>query len=142
MGYAQIQSTRPMTLAYGLNDSPVGQLAWIIEKFKEWTDPESELPEQAVDGDRLLTNVSLYWFTGTAGSSANLYYETANDRSLWAPRPRGTVPTAVAVSLTQDIAIRRFAERDHNIVRWTESERGGHFMTLEAPDFLICCRRG
>jgi pimeloyl-ACP methyl ester carboxylesterase len=137
MGYLQIQSTRPMTLAYGLNDSPAGQLAWIVEKFKEWTDPKSELPEQAVDRDELLTNVSIYWFTGTAGTSANLYYETANDGSLWVPRPRGTAPTAVAVSMTQDVAIRRFAERDHNIVRWTESERGGHFMALEAPDFLI-----
>lgn len=64
MGYLHIQSTRPMTLSYGLNDSPAGQLAWIIEKFKEWTDPKSELPEQAVDRDRLLTNVSIYWFTG------------------------------------------------------------------------------
>jgi pimeloyl-ACP methyl ester carboxylesterase len=126
-----------MTLSYGLNDSPAGQLAWIIEKFKEWTDPTSELPEQAVDRDRLLTKVSIYWFTGTAGPSANLYYETANDSSLWAPRPRGTAPTGVAVSLTQDIAIRRFAERDHNVVRWTETDRGGHFMALEAPDFLV-----
>jgi len=136
-GYLQIQSTRPQTLAFGLNDSPVGQLAWIIEKFKEWTDPRANLPEDAVDREVLLTNASLYWFTGTAGSSANLYFETANDQSLWMPRPRGTVPTAVAVSLTQDVAIRKFAEKDHNIVRWTELERGGHFMALEAPEFLV-----
>ena len=77
-GYMQIQATRPQTLAYGLNDSPVGQLAWIVEKFKEWTDPAAELPEDAVDRDQLLTNVMLYWLTGTAGSSAHLYYETAH----------------------------------------------------------------
>ena len=123
MGYAQIQGTRPQTLAYGLADSPVGQLAWIVEKFKEWTDPAAELPEDAVDRDHMLTDVSIYWFTNTAGSSANLYYETYHDPSLFAPRERGTVPTGVAVSTTQDIAIRRFAERDHNIVHWTEFGR-------------------
>src|SRR4030095_10778464 len=77
-GYAMIQITRPQTLAHGLHDSPVGQLAWIVEKFKEWTDPAAELPEDAVDRDLLLTNVMLYWLTGTAGSSANSYYEAAH----------------------------------------------------------------
>ncbi|MGW1992208.1 epoxide hydrolase family protein [Embleya sp. NPDC001921] len=137
MGFNAIQSTRPQTLAYGLHDSPVGQLGWIVEKFKEWTDTASELPEDAVDRDTLLTNVSLYWFTGTAGSSANLYYEMAHDPSAWAPKDRGTVPTAVAVALQQDVAIRRFAERDHNVVRWTEFERGGNFLSLEQPELLI-----
>ncbi|MFI6580408.1 epoxide hydrolase family protein [Embleya sp. NPDC050493] len=137
MGFNAIQSTRPQTLAHGLHDSPVGQLAWIVEKFKEWTDTASELPEDAVDRDTLLTNVSLYWFTGTAGSSANLYYEMAHDPSAWAPKERGTVPTAVAVALPQDVAIRRFAERDHNVVRWTEFERGGNFLSLEQPELLI-----
>ena len=69
-GYIQIQSTRPQTLAYALTDSPVGQLAWIVEKFKEWAWPGAELPEAAVDRDQLLTNVSIYWFTNSAGSSA------------------------------------------------------------------------
>lgn len=137
MGFNAIQSTRPQTLAYGLHDSPVGQLGWVVEKFKEWTDTASELPEDAVDRDTLLTNVSLYWFTGTAGSSANLYYEMAHDPSAWAPKDRGTVPTAVAVALPQDVAIRRFAERDHNVVRWTEFERGGNFLSLEQPELLI-----
>ena len=76
-GYADIQSTRPQTLAYALTDSPVGQLAWIAEKFKEWTD-SSDRPEDAVDRDHLLTNVMLYWLTGTAGSSARIYYERAH----------------------------------------------------------------
>ena len=76
-GYAIIQSTRPQTLAFGLADSPAGQLAWIVEKFKEWTDPAFELPEEAVDRDLMLTNVSVYWLTGTATSSARLYRERA-----------------------------------------------------------------
>jgi epoxide hydrolase len=136
-GYFQIQATRPQTLAYGLTDSPVGQLAWIVEKFKEWTDASAALPEDAVDRDHLLTNVSIYWFTATAGSSANLYYETYHDPSLWAPAERGTVPTGVAVSLTADVAVRKIAERDHNIVHWSEFERGGHFAAMEAPEFLV-----
>jgi epoxide hydrolase len=137
MGYAQIQGTRPQTLAYGLNDSPVGQLAWIVEKFKEWTDASAELPEDAVDRDHMLTDVSIYWFTATAGSSANLYYETFRDPSMRAPKERGTVPTGVAVSLTADVAIRKLAERDHNVVHWSEFERGGHFAAMEAPEFLV-----
>ena len=79
-----IQATRPQTLAYGLTDSPVGQLAWIVEKFKEWTDPAAELPEDAVDRDQMLTNVMLYWLTGTAGSSARIYYEAHARRRLGA----------------------------------------------------------
>jgi epoxide hydrolase len=136
-GYSQIQSTRPQTLAYGLTDSPVGQLAWIVEKFKEWTDPAAELPEDAVDRDHLLTNVSVYWFTRTAGSSAGHYYDVGHDPSAWEPAPRGTVPTGVAVSLTQDVAVRRLAERDHNVVHWSEFDRGGHFAAMENPEFLV-----
>jgi pimeloyl-ACP methyl ester carboxylesterase len=137
MGYVQIQGTRPQTLAYGLTDSPVGQLAWIVEKFKEWTDSAKALPEDAVDIDRILTDVSVYWFTRTAGSSANLYYETFHDPETWAPKPRGTVPTGVAVFKTADVAIRRLAERDHHVVQWSEFDRGGHFAALEAPDLLL-----
>ncbi|RJL32033.1 epoxide hydrolase family protein [Bailinhaonella thermotolerans] len=137
MGFNVIQSTRPQTLAYGLHDSPVGQLAWIAEKFKEWTDPAADLPEDAVGRDNLLTNVSLYWFTGTAGSSANLYYEMAHDPSAYAPKERGTVPTGVAVALPTDVAIRRFAERDSNVVHWSELERGGNFLPLEQPAAFV-----
>jgi pimeloyl-ACP methyl ester carboxylesterase len=137
MGFNAIQSTRPQTLAYGLHDSPVGQLAWIVEKFKEWTDVAADLPEDAVDRDTLLTNVSLYWFTGTAGSSANLYYEMAHDPGAFAPKPRGTVPTGVIATSTTDVAIRRFADRDHNITHWTEVERGGNFLALEQPTLLV-----
>jgi len=135
-GYMQQQGTRPLTVQQGLHDSPSGQLAWIVEKFKEWTDETVELPEEAVGRDQLLTDVSLYWFTGTAGSSANLYYETFHDPAMWAPQPRGTVPTGVAVALNADVAIRRLAERDHNVVRWTELERGGHFLAMEQPELF------
>jgi epoxide hydrolase len=132
-----IQATRPKTLAYGLTDSPIGQLAWIVEKFKEWVDPAAARPEDAIDRDHILTNVSLIWFTATAGSSANLYYETLHDPLANKRKRRNSVPTGVAVSLTQDVTIRRWAERENNIVHWTEFEHGGHFAALEAPEFLI-----
>jgi epoxide hydrolase len=136
MGYMQVQGTRPQTIAYALADSPVGQLAWIVEKFKDWTNPSAELPEDAVDRDRLLANVSVYWFTNTARSSANAYYERFHDASMWAPRQRSTVPTGVAV-FPQDVAIRRFAEKTETVVRWSEFDRGGHFAAMEAPDLLV-----
>jgi epoxide hydrolase len=133
-GYASIQSTRPQTLAYALTDSPVGQLAWIVEKFKEWTDPAAGLPEDAVDRDHILTDVSIYWLTATAGSSARLYYEGA--RSWGQPSEPSAVPTGVAV-FPMDITIRSIAESQHNIVHWTEFDRGGHFAAMEAPDLLV-----
>ncbi|GAA3024030.1 epoxide hydrolase family protein [Streptosporangium longisporum] len=133
-GYATIQSTRPQTLAYGLQDSPAGQLAWITEKFREWTDPARELPEDAVDRDQLLTNVSVYWLTGTAGSSARLYRDGAMDWSQ--SMGRSAVPTGVAV-FPGDAGIRRIAERDDNVVHWSEFGRGGHFAAMEAPDLLV-----
>jgi epoxide hydrolase len=131
-----------------------------VEKFKELTWPEDGLPEESVDRDRMLTDISLYWFTGTAGSAAQVYYEEmsatawtdANDAadeadwngggndwdggegSGWSPQ-RGTVPTAVLVS-AHDVTVRRWAERDHNITAWTELEEGGHFLAMEAPDVL------
>lgn len=134
-GYMQLQGTRPLTIAHSLNDSPAGQLAWIVEKFKDWTDPAAKLPEDAVDRDRILTNISIYWFTDTATSVANSYYERFNDPSMWAPKPRGTVPTGVAV-FTTDTSVRRFADKAHNVVHWSEFDRGGHFPALEVPDVL------
>ncbi|PZS25127.1 MAG: epoxide hydrolase [Pseudonocardiales bacterium] len=136
MGYSQIQGTRPKTLMHALNDSPAGQLAWIVEKFQEWTDPSSATPEDAVDRDHLLTNTSIYWFTQTAGSSANHYWETNHDPSTFAPQPKSDVPLAVLLSQTQDITIRRLAERDHTLKRWTELEHGGHFIAMENPQAL------
>ncbi|HEX5503958.1 MAG TPA: epoxide hydrolase [Thermomicrobiales bacterium] len=131
--YFQLQATRPQTLAYGLTDSPVGQLAWIMEKFKEWTHPAADLPERSIDRDRMLTNVTLYWLTRAGASSAHLYYESMHSRN-W-PTP-SAVPTGVAV-FAEDIPIRRFAEQTNNIVHWREFARGGHFAALEAPDLLV-----
>jgi epoxide hydrolase len=107
----------------------------IVEKFQDWTDPAAELPEDAVDRDRILTDVSIYWFTGTAGSAAHTYYERFNDPAMWLPRDRGTVHTAVAV-FSADVAIRPFASKLNNVVHWSEFDRGGHFAALEAPDLL------
>jgi epoxide hydrolase len=132
-GYFEIQATRPQTLAYALTDSPVGQLAWIVEKFKEWTHA-ADVPEDAVDRDQLLTNVMLYWLTRTANSSARLYYENMHAGS-WGQQP-GTTPTGVAV-FAEDYAIRRYGERGNNIVHWSEFDRGGHFAAMEAPDLLV-----
>jgi pimeloyl-ACP methyl ester carboxylesterase len=133
-GYNVIQSTRPQTLAYGLADSPVGQLAWIVEKFKEWTH-DAEVPEDAVDRDRMLANVMIYWLTNTAGSSARIYYEGAHSGS-WGPAERSPVPTGVAV-FAEDVAIRRYAEHANTIVHWSDFETGGHFAAMEVPDLLV-----
>jgi microsomal epoxide hydrolase len=136
-GYFMIQSSRPQTLAYGLTDSPAGLLAWITEKFKDWTD-SANFPEDAVDRDQMLTNVAVYWFTGTANSSARLYYEFGHSGSSWGKVEPSTVPTGVAV-FPREIApaIRRFAERSNNIVQWSEFDRGGHFAAMEEPDLLV-----
>lgn len=133
-GYQKLQGTRPQTLSYALTDSPVGQLGWIVEKFKEWTDSE-RVPEDAVDRDQMLTNVMFYWLTGTAGSSARIYYEVRRGRTK--PEPSST-PTGVAV-FPKEIArpVRRLAEKSNNIVHWSEFDAGGHFAAMEQPDLLV-----
>lgn len=136
-GYAALQSTRPQTLAYALTDSPVGQLAWIAEKFRQWTDSRNR-PEDAVDRDLMLTNVMLYWLTGTAGSSARIYYERAHAAYWGTPPEPSTAPTALAVFPEENfVALRHVAERTDTIVRWTEFDRGGHFAAMEEPDLLV-----
>jgi pimeloyl-ACP methyl ester carboxylesterase len=133
MGYLQIQSTRPQTLAYALTDSPVGQLAWIVEKFKEWTDPAAELPEEALDLDQLLTNISLYWLTRTGASAAHILYESMHAQE-WGED--GPAPTGFAVFGADPIA-RRLMDPEHKIEHWSEFGRGGHFPAMEAPDLLV-----
>lgn len=131
-GYAIIQATKPQTLAYGLHDSPAGQLAWIAEKFRSFSNTSGDL----IDRDDLLADVSIYWFTETANSSARLY--AALTGGWGAPPASNTVPTGVAV-FPDDIGlpIRTLAERTDKIVHWTEFPRGGHFPALEEPDALI-----
>ncbi|MFE3609444.1 epoxide hydrolase family protein [Streptomyces goshikiensis] len=132
-GYADIQSTRPQTLAYGLNDSPVGLLAWIGEKFAEWADPRCP-----VDRDQMLTNVMLYWLTGTAGSAARIYYERAHADYAGQPPEVSATPTALA-DFPRDnfIPLRHVAARTDTVVRWTSYDRGGHFAAMEVPDLLV-----
>ncbi|MGX7678484.1 epoxide hydrolase family protein [Jatrophihabitans sp. DSM 45814] len=135
MGYSAIQGTRPQTLAYGLTDSPAGQLAWILEKFYAWTDSENS-PEDAIDRDTLLTNVMIYWLTATAGSSARLYAESL--KGISRTLVSSDAPTGVAVFPKElTVPIRRIAERTNNITRWTEFEHGGHFAALEQPGPLV-----
>ncbi|TDB81616.1 MULTISPECIES: epoxide hydrolase family protein [unclassified Micromonospora] len=141
-GWRKIQSTRPQTLAYALTDSPVGQLAWIVEKFWEWTD-SVKAPEDAVDRDDLLTNVMIYWLTGTAGSSAQLYYESnrldADFVRTWAGPWPLRMPVGVACFPADAVRpVRRWAERIlPTLSRWTEFDRGGHFAALEQPQLLV-----
>ena len=134
LGYLHLQTTRPQTIAYALNDSPVAQLAWIAEKFREWTDPVAELPEDAVDRDRLLTNVSLYWFTGSGASAAQFLYEAAHAHE-W-PGP-SEVPQGWAVFAATDDLVRRLIDPEEKIAHWSEFDRGGHFAAMETPDLLV-----
>ncbi|WP_370617372.1 epoxide hydrolase family protein [Mumia sp. Pv 4-285] len=133
-GYIAIQSTRPAALAAGLSDSPVGQLAWIVDKLREWTYPRETLPHEILGTDRLLTNVMLYWLTDTAASSAYVGYASAE--SWGDPLPRSGVPTGVIV-FAGDVGIRRYAEKEHAIVRWVDVDRGGHFAAWEEPSVFV-----
>ncbi|MFH0241940.1 epoxide hydrolase family protein [Streptomyces sp. HK10] len=141
-GWRKIQSTRPQTLAYGLTDSPVGQLAWIAEKFKEWTAAESAV-EIPVSRDWLLTNASIYWFTASAGPSAQLYYESnrldADFLRTWAGPWPLAMPVGVAVFPHDAVRpVRRWAERIlPTLTRWSEFDRGGHFAALEQPELFV-----
>jgi microsomal epoxide hydrolase len=136
-GYAKIQGTKPQTLGYGLNDSPAGLLAWIVEKFRTWSDCGGDV-ERSFTRDELLTNVMLYWVTATAHSSARLYYETQKSRRFGAPGERIEIPTGCAI-FPKEIARppRRWAERQYNVVHWSEQPQGGHFAALEEPELLV-----
>lgn len=134
--YAAIQGTKPQTLAVGLNDSPAGLAAWLVEKFRAWTDCDGDL-ESAVHRDDLLTNLTAYWLTGTAGSSARLYYESVKAGSSGPFAGYVSVPTGVGVFPKELYrASRRQVERLYNVVRWTELARGGHFPALEQPELF------
>ncbi|GIH15804.1 epoxide hydrolase family protein [Rugosimonospora africana] len=132
-GYATQMSTRPQTLAYALNDSPAGQLAWNLEWFVDW-DP-TRTDRSPIDRDTILTNVTAYWLTGTAGSAARLYREARAE--AWGRRPAPSpVPTAVA-NFLGDRAVRGLAELSNTVTRWSTYPRGGHFASLQAPDLLV-----
>ena len=135
-GYSAIQGTKPQTLGYGLNDSPAGQAAWIVEKFKTWCDCNGD-PETIFTRDELLTNIMIYWVTQTATSSARLYYESRVTSGFGAPG-RVEVPTAAAI-FPHEVIIppRRWAEASYNLTRWTEMPRGGHFAAMEQPELVV-----
>jgi pimeloyl-ACP methyl ester carboxylesterase len=131
-GYNDIQSKRPATLGFGLTDSPAGLLAWNAELFSGFDGSGAT----TMDRDRYLTHTSIYWFTGTAGSAANFYFENARSGAGYRPVPNPT-PTGVAVFPADFRSVRSFAERHNNIVHWTQMPRGGHFAASEAPDLLV-----
>jgi len=136
-GYNAIQTTRPQTLAYGLHDSPVGLMAWIIEKWRVWTDPNGNI-EDYFSKDELLTNVMIYWATETANSSVRSYYERAHDSRTLEPNDKIRVPTGAALSMEavqrapQEWVQRRYTDIRH----WTEFSSGGHFLAAENPELL------
>jgi pimeloyl-ACP methyl ester carboxylesterase len=132
LGYLQLQTTRPNTVGFGLNDSPVAQLAWIVEKYREWTDPAADLPEDAIDRDHILTSASVHWFTGTGATSAQFLYESMNSGAAWGGP---AAPTGFAV-FAGDMGIRSVYDPDGVLPHWTEYDRGGHFPAMEVPELF------
>ncbi|HTT76268.1 MAG TPA: epoxide hydrolase [Candidatus Binataceae bacterium] len=135
-GYQGIQSTKPQTLAYGLNDSPAGLAAWIVEKFRTWSDCGGDV-EKRFTKDQLLTNVMIYWITQSINSSTRLYYEARHHP--WRPDKTKRIETPTAAALfPREIGKppRDWAEQAFNIQQWTVMPRGGHFAAMEEPKLL------
>jgi pimeloyl-ACP methyl ester carboxylesterase len=134
--YILIQHTRPQTLAYGLNDSPAGLAAWIVEKFRAWSDCNGDV-ESRFTKDELLTNISLYWFTRTINSSFGPYY-VEDERAALRKGERIGVPCAVSsFPKNMDQPPKELAERVYNLQRWTVMPKGGHFPAMEEPELLV-----
>lgn len=136
-GYSHIQGTKPQTLSFGLNDSPAGLAAWIVEKYRTWSDCHGDV-ESKFTKDELLTNITIYWATQTINSSTRIYYES--QRVPWTLKQdeKIRVPTAVAVFPVElSHPPREWAERSYNLQRWTPMPRGGHFAALEEPELLV-----
>ena len=133
-GYLQVQTTRPQSIAYGLTDSPVAQLTWIVEKIREWTDPAKALPEDAVDIDHLLTLVSVYWFGKGGAGAANFLYEAMHAPAAWGQthdRPQGFV------AFGDEPLIRKILDPRHELAYWNQYAEGGHFPAMEVPDLVV-----
>jgi microsomal epoxide hydrolase len=136
-GYQQIQGTKPQTLGYGLTDSPAGLCAWIVEKFRAWSDCGGDV-ESRFTKDELLANVTLYWVTGTINSSVRLYYETFKGGRVGVTQGRVDVPTGAAIFPKEIFKPpRAWAERHYNVTHWSELPRGGHFAAMEEPALLV-----
>ncbi len=134
-GYSKQQSTRPQTIGYALSDSPVGQMAWILEKFYEWTDCNGH-PENALGRDEMLDNIMLYWLTGSGASSARLYWESFDAVGTGKPVE---IPTGVSIYPKEVILTspRWAANIYKNITYWNELDRGGHFAAFEQPALFV-----
>jgi epoxide hydrolase len=133
-GYSKQQSTRPQTLGYGLADSPVGQMAWIVEKFWAWMDCDGH-PENVLTKDELLDNVMMYWVTDSGASSARLYWESFK---AWGSMSRVELPTGIAAFPGEILpAPRSWCEPVYNITHWTTMPRGGHFAAFEQPELFV-----
>lgn len=135
-GYQAIQGSKPQTLGYGLTDSPAGLAAWIVEKFRTWSDCKGDV-ESRFTKDELLTNIMVYWINGNITSSTRLYYETFKAGLFGAPPGRTEVPSGFALFPAELVRLpRAWAEEAFNVVHWTEVPRGGHFAALEEPELL------
>ena len=135
-GYWRIQETRPQTVGYGLTDSPAAQAGWIVEKFRAWTDCDGDV-ESAFTRDQLLANISLYWFTKTATSSARFYFEN-NGPGRAKPLPRTDVPCGYAEFPGEHFKMpRAYANGTLNVVSWREMARGGHFAAMQVPEIYV-----
>lgn len=133
-GYSQQQATRPQTLGYGLADSPIGQAAWIYEKFFEWTDCDGD-PRNALGLDEMLDNIMLYWLPGNAASSARLYWESFRNF----PADPIAIPVACSIFPKEIFSCsRRWAERKYpQLIHWNELSKGGHFAAFEQPEIFV-----
>jgi pimeloyl-ACP methyl ester carboxylesterase len=133
--YSQVQATKPQTLGAALNDSPAGLLAWIVEKFRTWSDCDGH-PENVFTREQLLTNVMLYWVTQTVTSSIRLYWEFQHSQE--AAPPFVAVPTGVARYPKEIIRFPRpWVERNYNLTHWAVMPRGGHFAAMEQPQLFV-----
>jgi pimeloyl-ACP methyl ester carboxylesterase len=136
-GYQRIQGTKPQTLGYALNDSPAGLCAWIVEKFRTWSDCDGDL-DRRFTKDELLTNVMLYWVPETATSSARLYYEMMHAGKFPPQQFRVDVPTGCAIFPKEILKPpRAWVERLYNVTHWTRFAHGGHFAAMEEPAALV-----
>jgi microsomal epoxide hydrolase len=135
-GYQHIQGSRPQTLGYGLEDSPVGLCAWIVEKFRAWTDDQEV--RRAFSTDRLLDNVTLYWVTHTATSSTRLYWEMRQAGAAALPQARVDVPTGIANYPGERTRMpRAWVEERYRVTHWSEPAKGGHFAAMQVPDLFV-----
>jgi len=135
-GYSEIQGTKPQTIGYGLNDSPTGLAAWIVEKFRTWSDCDGDVETQFTK-DELLTNIMIYWCTETATSAGRLYYEQRHVKT-GAFSTRTETPVGCAI-FPKELSIppRKWAEGRFNVTHWTEMPSGGHFAAMEEPELLV-----